>query len=563
MQAKMRITRIGRTYQQVQRYSQILTVLFRFGFGDLVERLKIRVPAGFGDLFFLRRRRDVKDRTTEERIRLAILELGPTFVKLGQVLSTRRDLLPRNLIAELTKLQDDVPPFAFEKVREIIESELGASLDSLYAEFGAKPIAAASIGQVHRARLISGEEVAVKVQRPGIRKRMEVDLGIIEDIAGLMQNRVEELRRFQPVRIVDHFARELMQELDFRREASHIRQFAHHFKDDKRVHIHRVYPRLSTSRVLTLEFIRGTKPTDRQALIDRGLDPVVLADRGSELMLQQIFDHRFFHADPHPGNLLIMEGNVISYLDFGMMGRIDRGSKEAVADLLIAAIGRNEIKTTDALMRLIRSDQEIPRWEVERRVAELLDRFIDQPLNQVRLDELLNRLFELAYAYRLFIPGDLFLLIKSLMMAEGLGRELDPDFDFSAKIRPFIKKIKLARISPQRILSDTLESATQLTYLLREIPGEVREILKQVKRGKIKMEFEHHGLDPMLNTHEDIANRITSAIVLASLIIGSSLIVLSGVPPKWHDIPIIGLVGYLVSGVMGFSLLLSIRRSHK
>ena len=552
---------IGRTYRHIQRYRQILTVLFKYGFGDLVDILKIEQYLEIGlQMVSKKRREKIEKLSRAERVRMALEELGPTFIKMGQILSTRPDLLPVRFIRELEKLQDNVPPFEYAQVKETIEMELGTPLEKVFKEFDEIPLASASLGQVHRARLVDGEEVVVKVQRPGIQKTIEVDMEIMLHLATLMERHLQGWEIHRPTRIVEEFARTLEKELDYRLEAAHMERFAIQFTGDSSVYVPKIYREAITTRVLTMEYIHGIKATEIKLLEREGLDRQEIARRGFDLIMKQVFVDGFFHADPHPGNIFVLPNNVICYLDFGMMGRIDRESRENFSDLVMSIVRRDEAKATEVLLRVTISDEEPDHKTLERDVAEFIDRYFYRPLKELELGRLLNQLLEMLARHRLRVPPDLFLMIKALSTVEVLGRELDPDFNATDQAAPFIRRIQFERMHPKRIVGDMYDSGTDFLYLLKEIPGEMREILRQAKLGKVKMEFEHRGLEPMLSTHDRISNRLAFAIVLASLIIGSSLIVLSGIPPKWHQIPIIGLAGFLIAGVMGFWLLISILR---
>jgi len=550
---------IGKTYRHIQRYRQILTVLFKYGFGDLVHTLKIEQYLEIGLQMISRKRREkIETLSRAERVRMAMEELGPTFIKMGQILSTRPDLLPVEFIQELGKLQDHVPPFEYAQVKDIIERELGVPLGQLFKDFEETPLASASIGQVHRARLVEGDGVVVKVQRPGIRKTIEVDLEIMLHLATLMERHLKAMEIHRPTRIVEEFARTLEKELDYTIEAAHTERFAMQFIGDTTVYVPKIYREATTSRVLTMEYVSGIKASEIDHLDEAGYDRREIARRGFDLIMKQVFVHGFFHADPHPGNIFILPGNVICYLDFGMMGRIGRKSREHFADLIMNIVRRDEVKVTDALVRLTISDEEPNHNALERDVAEFIDQHFYRPLKELDLGKLLHQLLEMAARHRLTVPPDLFLMIKALSTAEGVGRVLDPDFDATERAAPFVRRIQLQRLYPKRVAEDIYDSGSDFLHLIKEIPGELREILRQARQGRVKIEFEHRGLENMLSTHDRISNRLAFAIVLASLIIGSSLIVLSEIPPKWHGIPVIGLAGFIIAGVMGLWLLFSI-----
>ena len=553
---------IGKTYRHIQRYRQILTVLFKYGFGDLVHTLKIEQYLEIGLQMISRKRREkIETLSRAERVRMAMEELGPTFIKMGQILSTRPDLLPMEFIRELGKLQDHVPPFGYAQAKDIIERELGVPLGQLFKDFEETPLASASIGQVHRARLVDGDEVVVKAQRPGIRKTIEVDLEIMLHLATLMERHLEGWDIQRPTRIVEEFARTLEKELDYTIEAAHTERFAMQFIGDTTVYVPKIYREATTSRVLTMEYVSGIKASEIARLDEAGLDRREIARRGFDLIMKQIFVHGFFHADPHPGNIFILPGNVICYLDFGMMGRIGRKSRENFADLAMSIVHRDETKATRALLKLTISDEEPDYHSLERDVAEFIDLHFYRPLKELDFGKILHQLLEMAARHRLTIPQDIFLMIKALSTVEGVGRVLDPDFDAMERAAPFVRRIQLQRLHPKRVAEDIYDSGSDFLHLIKEIPGELREILRQARQGRVKIEFEHQGMEPMLSTFDRVSNRIAFAIVLASLVIGSSLIVLSGVPPKWHEIPVIGLAGFIIAGVMGLWLLVStIRR---
>ena len=552
---------IGRTYRHLNRYRQILTVLFKYGFGDLVDVLKIERYLEIGFQMISRKRREhVEKLSRAERVRMALEELGPTFIKLGQILSTRPDLIPVEFIEEFSKLQDHVPPFSYTEVAEIVESELGMSPGDMFEHFEETSLAAASIGQVHRARLKDGEEVAVKVQRPGIRKIIEVDLEIMLHLASLMERHLEEFQVNRPARIVEEFARTIEKEIDYTIEASHIERFSRQFIDDETVYVPKVFRETTTERVLTMEYIDGVKSSEIGRIEKEGLDRKIITARGADLILKQVFDHGFFHADPHPGNIYVLPGNVICYLDFGMMGSINRQTREDFADLVHSVVIRDASRAMRALLVLTEYDEEPDERLLERDLADFMGQHLYQSLKDLQMEKLLKQLMELISRHHLQMPPDLFLMMKALATVEGVGLSLDPDFNMINQATPFIQRIKLEQFHPKRIASDVFRSSTELVRLIQEIPGEVRAILKQMKRGKVKIEFEHRGLEPMLATHDQISNRIAFSIIIASLLIGSALIVLSKTPPFLFGIPVFGILGFLGAAVMGMWLLIAILR---
>ncbi|MCL0084032.1 AarF/UbiB family protein [Dehalococcoidia bacterium] len=555
---------VSRTYRHINRYREIVTVLVKYGFDDLITRSNLEKYIDFGrKLLPGERERDVVSLSRWERIRMVLEELGPTFIKFGQIMSNRPDLVPQELIVELKKLQSAVPPFPEEEAKKLVEEELGKSVDELFSDYTTAPIASASIAQVHRAVLKNGEEVAVKVQRPGIQQIIETDIEIMFHLAALMEKYVEEINLFDPVAIVAEFERSIKRELDFHIEAAAIERFGGNFQTDRTIYVPTVYWDYSTSRVLTMEFIDGVKASSVEVLLAAGLDPKLLASRGADLVLKQVFEHGFFHADPHPGNLMALPGNVVCFLDYGMMGGISMKDRGYLSGILTGIVNQDAARITKTLLQLSATPHLKDADKLEYEIQALLEQYSYRSLKSINMGLILNQLITLIISYRLKAPSHFYLLTKALITIEGVGRMLDPDFDMVTHAKPFAKKLLKERMNPLKLTKDLYLSAIDLSVLLRDLPSEVREILTQIKGGKIRIEFEHKGLEPIQETHNQIGNRIAFAIVLAALLMSSALIVLAGIPPQWNGVPMIGIVGFLGAGIMGFWLLISILRHGK
>ena len=501
--------------------------------------------------------------TRPQRLRMAFEELGPTYIKLGQVLSTRPDLIPMDFIQELSKLQDDVPAFPFKEVCKVVESEFGRPPQELFDSLEEVPQASASIGQVHRAVLKDGEAVAVKFQRPGIRKIIEVDLEIMLHLATLAEHHIEELALHRPVKIVDEFARTLEKEIDYQIEATSMERCARQFLDDPHVYIPKVYREVTTSRVLTAEFVDGIKISDIDGLEAAGLDRKVITARGADLVLKQVFEYGFFHADPHPGNIFALSNNVICLIDFGMVGMVDRQTRDDFVDLLDSIVHQNEILASEVLLKLTYWDEEPDRRLLEREVADFMGRHLYKPLGEIELGKLLQQMLEVAGEFQLRIPPDLFLMIKALGTVEGVGRMLDPDFDMIARATPFIANVKLQRYKPERIVEDIFDLSARLLRFIRQFPKELLDIAQMIRQQKLSLQIEHRGLETMLVTHDRISNRISFSILIAALIIGSALIVISETPPLIYGISLIGIILFFAAAIMGIWLLVAILKKGK
>ena len=550
---------IGRTYSNLNRYRQILGVLIKYGFGDLIETLNIEQYIEIGlQMISKKRREPVEKLSRAERVRMAFEELGPTYIKLGQILSTRPDLVQVDFIHELSKLQDEVPPFPFEDARRIVESELREPLENIFESFTQTPLASASIGQVHRARYLDGEDVAVKVQRPGIRRLIDIDLEIMLHLATLAERHIEELSFHQPVRIVEEFAKTLERELDYTIEATSMERVSRQFLHDATVYIPKVYRETTTSRVLTTELVQGIKVSKLDLLDQEGYDRKTITFRGAQICLRQIFNHGFFHADPHPGNIFVLPDNVICLLDFGMVGAIDRNTREDFVELVDSIVRKDETRAAQCLLKITSWDEEPDMRSFEKDVSEFIGEHLYKPLKEIELGKLLQQLLELSARHRLRIYPDIFLMMKALSTVEGVALLLDPDFDMLQHAEPFIKKVKLERFSPKRLENDVLSLTSQMFTFLKDFPKDLLEITRLIRQRKLSFSHELQGLDQMLSTHDQISNRISFSILIAALIIGSALIVISKTPPLFYGISLIGIIGFLAAAIMGIWLLVAI-----
>jgi ubiquinone biosynthesis protein len=555
---------LGRTYRHLNRYRQILSILFRYGFGDLIELLKIDQYLEIGlQLISKNRHERIEKFSRAEKVRMALEELGPTYIKLGQILSTRPDLVPVDFVQELAKLQDDVPAVPFSAIRPVIESELGQPLEVIFDFFNEEALASASIGQVYQAGFKNGELAAVKVQRPGIRSTVEVDLEIMLHLATLAEKNIEEFALYRPVKIVEEFAATMEKEMDYTIEASNLERMAADFLDDATIYIPKVYRETTTPRVLTMEFIDGIKVSQVQSLEESGLDLKEITRRGADICLKQVFDHGFFHADPHPGNIFILAGNVVCLLDFGMVGSVNRQTREDFVELVDSVVHGHEGRTAQVLLKITSWDSEPDIRELEKDVADFLGQYLYKPLKDIRIGKLLKQLLDLTTRHHLRIPPDTFMMLKALATLEGVATMLDPDFDIISRAEPFIRRIKLARFHPKRITGDFLRTFSDMLDVMQQIPRDIREISKFIRQRKIPVVIEHRGLDEMLSTHDQISNRISFSIIIAALIIGSALIVISKTPPYFFGISLIGIIGFLAAAVMGIWLLVAILKKGK
>ena len=555
------IAQLTGTYRHLGRYQQILRVLFTYGLGEFVDALDLtRHLDAVLAVISRRSRNDVGTLSRPERLRMALEALGPTFIKLAQILSTRPDLIPIDYAIELSKLQDRVSPFPFEEARALIEKDLGKPLTALFLSVEPTPLAAASIAQVHRATLLDGREVIIKIRRPGIKKIIEADLEILGHLATIAEENIRKLRIHAPGRIVKEFARSIERELDFTLEAANTRSFARRFDKHRHIHIPEVHRELCTESILVLEYVHGIKPSGPQPLIDAGLDPKILAKRGATAMMHQIFDFGMFHADPHPGNLFMLPGNRICFLDFGQVGRISRRERADFIDLLIHAVRGDERRVVDILLRFVLTESEPDRTSLERDCSEIIEQYLSSPIGELQIARIVNQAVAILMGHGLGLRPHFYLMLKALATAEGVARSLDPTLEILRVAIPFVRRARMDAINPLRIAASAYDTAEGAAELMRDLPTELRALLKQAREGKVLLEFEHRGLGPLIDTLDRVSSRVSFAIVLASLVVGSSLVIVSHTPPFWKGIPLLGLAGFLAAGFIGFGLLISLIR---
>lgn len=554
---------INRNIRSIRRYRNILGILIKYGFGHVVEQLNINYYLELGRrlVTFGGAPREIERLSQPERMRLAMEELGPTFVKLGQLLSTRPDVIPKEYIEEFRKLQDMVPSFAFEEVRAQIQHELGYPTEELFAELSPVPIAAASIAQVHRGRLQSGEVVVVKVRRPGIDKVVETDLDILMGLAYLIERHIPASEIYDPVGLVKEFRRTIQREMDFAREGHTIDRFAANFAGDSTVHVPRVYWEQTGETVLTMEFVEGIKISDFGRLTEAGYDLKVIARNGADAFLKQVLVHGFFHGDPHPGNFFILPGNTICMLDYGMVGRLGENLKFQLVDLLVAVLQRDADSVISQLLYSGELMDETNIRHLKRDLNEFIDDYYEVPLQEIKVGKLLTEFVEILMLYRIKFPSDLMLLAKALVTMEGIGRQLDPDFDMISHLRPFMEKLLRERVTPGSLSREMLRTTKAYGSLLKNLPRDLKEFINRVNRNKFKIDLEHRGLEKLITDLDKSSNRISFSLLIAALIVGSSIIMQTDKGPMLLGFPALGFLGYSIAGVLGLWLAIAILRS--
>lgn len=544
-----------------RRYRRIATVLARHGLGYFIGVLGLERLLPFQRGLFGHAARD-EPYTRPEHLRLVLEELGPAWVKIGQVLSTRPDLLPPEYQRELTKLQDSAPPVAVDQIRAAIEVELGQSPDRLFSRFDALPLAAASIGQAHAAALHDGTEVVVKVRRPGVVEQIEEDLAILRELAVTASRRWERAADYDLVGLADEFAATLRAELDYPREGRSAERFAANFAGEPAVHIPRVFWATTTPGVLTLERISGIKVTDHAVLEAANIDRRALAERASHLLLRMIFEDGFFHADPHPGNFFVEPGGRIGLIDFGMVGTVDERTREQLAGVLLAVSARDADRLVDTFLELGVARRRLDRVALRQDLRLLLERYYDRPLGEIRLGALVSDTLATVRRHHLQLPSDLALLLKTVVMSEGLAAGLDPGFQLTSIVTPYARQLLLRQYSPGRWARRLGQAGLEAGELGIALPRQLRRLLGELERGTMTVSTRAEGLEPVLERLERLANRLVLAIVAAAFVIGLAVLMAVYHPPGWDRWagPIFAF-GFALAAALGAYLAWSIYRS--
>ncbi len=553
------------TYNCLVRYKEILAILVKYGYKDLLMKINSSENKDLDEV--------LKDKSAEapesvnelsgaERFRLLLESLGTTFIKFGQILSTRNDILPEDYCAELKKLQDKVPPFPDEDAKAIIKEELGKSTDELFQSFSEKPVACASIAQVYKATLPNGEVVAIKIRRPNIEKKIQSDLAIMEDLSRLLEKYVQEARAIRPTALVKEFGRQLRQETNLLNEAANLERFNIQNQNEPRLKLVKLYRDLTTSHILTMEFVTGTKISNTEKLRSLNLDLKTIAKNGTSIILSQIFDQGFYHGDPHPGNILVQDDGRLCFLDFGAMGKLTKEQRMLLAEALVAVVRRKDDELLRAVLKLSANGDDIKdAKELGRDISDFVDTYAYLPLNRIKIDEILNDLIKLLTKHGILLPPEISTLVKVLAMLDGTGLALDPEFQVMEEIKPFAQKLVLQKFDPARLASDMTHTSAELYRLLRDLPDEARDLIKTIKKAEIKLSLSSTNLKQVLRTFDKDANRLSYALIVSALLLASALLLHTHTPPVWHEVSILGIVGLIASATMGLWLLIAIARS--
>ena len=540
------------------RLAEVAQVLVRHGFADLVRRVGLYegAPAKLlRSLHLIEQAADVPE-TMGARLRAALTELGPTFVKFGQILSTRPDLMGLDVCAELSKLQDKVAALPFDEMRPIIEAELKGDLENHFREFNDIPVASASLSQVYHAWTQLGREVAVKVQRPSIRKTIQSDLSLMRGLAEWVAEHVKELQWIDPIGTVEEFNRTVMRELDFTIEAHVIQRFRKNYSGETAVFVPRVETDLSGPRMLVMDWIDGVRVDALDKFAERNCSPRTVAANGANTLCRQVFEFHFFHADPHPGNILVTRNDQIAFLDYGMAGHLEPHDVDAIADLLRAVFEEDSSRCVDALLKFTNSGETDQRAELEHDVAEYVAFEARSVMGNADVGKALDQITNILRRHKLQLAPRFSLLLKAMATIESTAKTLDKTLDMAPIIRPYVERIITNRFSPARLAKEGQQTLTTALRIGKEIPGEIQSLIRTFRKGRFRIQLDHEGLDHLANVTDRASNRIAFSVIAGALIVGSSLLISTGIGGRS-----LGYAGFTIAAVLGVMLLISILRS--
>ncbi len=557
---------INQTIRNLNRVREIAQILIKYGFEEVIvqTQLKRLIPES-QRLKWKHGETQVLEMNRWERVRLAAEELGPTFIKLAQVLSNRPDLLPKDLITELAKLQSEVPTFPVEQARSIIEAETKQKIEDLFEYFNDEPIGSASIGQVYKATIKDGYDVVVKVQRPGIEKKIKTDLEIIKEIVYRGEGLFENYGLTNLMDLVEAFEASMIRELDYSNEARNIDQFRTYYKNKANLIVPKVYKDLSTTKVLVIEYCRGCKISDIEQIKEWGLDPEDVAEAGFDIYLSQIFENGYFHADPHPGNVLVRPDGKICLIDYGMVGKLMKKDKYAFAGIFIAMAQKDPRGMAMNLRRLAVDDDIKDSQLLELQLHELIQDYAYLNVAESSIAEMGTRLQQIVYEHKLKMPGSIFLILRALAILEGVGKTLAPNFDVYEFIKPYGAKLITEQYSVENISEELFYRGSNLISFLNRLPLDVKDIMRLTRKGKLKFEIEHKQTENFFYTLNRLTNRIMVSIVVVALIIGGSLSLLADLSHMWSflGLPLITWLFFLGAGTLSFFLFFSAVRGPK
>lgn len=549
---------------RISRYNQIISTLIKYGFEDIASNPPLaRFIPQDGFVVPKRNGKVVSSYTRNERIRLVCEELGTTFIKFAQIASNRPDLLSEDLIEELTKLQDSAQGIPYKEIESVLKSELPRSLDDFLVHIDEQPIATASIAQVHRATLLGGKEVVLKIQRPNIQKNILADIAIMKSLVRSLERFSPKYKSYNLMELIKMFEVSIIDELDFKLEAKNQEEFGRMFSSRIEVAVPKIYKELCTSNVICMEFVDGYKITNLEKLKELKITGRYIAETGINLYFEQVFDFGFFHADPHPGNIFVNKKGQIVFLDYGMMGTITDEDKILFSDILLSLHDKDVHGLKKAILKFAPNLSDELQRELEYDIINIIRNYSNTTIEDIDGNEVMKGLNSIFYHYKIKIPASLLLLIKALIIVEGVGLKLYPDYNIIENIAPYVRRLLEKKYNPSSLRRDLMRNIQETSILFNQLPSDLKDILEKIRTGKFHMEFEHKGLEATNNNLDVIANRISFTLIIVALLLSASIVIHADLPPKYLDIPILGVGALIIAFFFGIRLLFAILKHGK
>lgn len=552
----MNIISIAKTFKKIKRFNQILPVLIKYGFGGILKELRLDYYFYIGkNIFKLKKKKDYELLSNEKRFTLALQELGPTYIKLGQLLATREDLLPESWIKELETLQDQAEPFPYEKVRK--------KLGNHFSYIKEEPIAAASIAQVHYAVLKTGEKVIIKIKRPGIDSIVDADILLLKQFAILLESYIPELKIIRPLNLVEEFEDIILKELDFFHEIQNMKNFKEIFKEDNFIYVPEVYEEISTDSFIVMEYVEGTKINNYEKLMEKGFDLKEITKKWSQKVIEQVLIHGFFHADPHPGNILVLESGKLCYLDFGMMGRLTEEMRMNIGKLIIAIASKDVDSIIKTLNRMTDDFHVDNLTKFKKDLLDFINIYYNVTLKSFDIGKVLKQLFKILKKYNIKIIVDYVLLDKTILTMEAICKNMDPEFNIFENAKSIVKDVLKRDKNLRSVRNNLIARLENLNELAEEIPQNFSEVLSKLNKNNLEIKFFHKGLEEFTREMDKATNRLVFGLIISSTIIASSFIIKSNIGPSIHGVSLIGVGGFIFAFFLGLWLIYGIIKSGK
>ncbi len=547
--------------RKIKRIGNVISILSKYGFDDIIARTSAQkyLPKGF---VRSKRGEEIFKLSVYKRVRLVLEELGPTYVKLGQMFSNREDILPPEMIAELAELQDNVPPEELD-IDQKIADELLINPTDHFEYINPTPIASASISQVYVARLINGEKVVIKVKRSTIDEIIKSDIMIMKDLAKILEKNYDAARKMSLTQLINSFENNMYRELSLTNELHNIEKFRKNFKERPEVYVPKTFKELSNNNILTMEFIDGFKVNNKDKILEIGMQPKDVAQTGIVLFMKMVLEDGFFHADPHPGNVFIMNDQKFCFIDFGSMGQIMKGDMELLEEIIENFLLQDAKKIIRLTKRLAIDYHIEDEKTLERDIYDIFHMLEHTALNEINVADIVAKIKSIMANNHVLMPEFIYLLLRGISIIEGIGKQLDPELNVMESIRPYANELALKKYGPKKIAQKSLKHLKILAANLQNLPDDLTVLLEKIKDDKLKVNFEVEGLEDMRKTLQNASNRLTYAIIIAALSIGSSILMMAQIPPLFFGNSFLGLLGFLISGILGIAIIYSIWKKDK